>query len=222
MKSFKFLKLAIALIVTSLVCESPLLAQGWKPADPEATPEAVQLMQRLQRLQQKGIMYGHHEHSGSFFWWGRTRCEDEEYAELWRYTVNYLRQKGLHQILYAYNTDKVYSPEEYMQGYPGDEYIDMLSVDWYGQGEEFNRNAENAIRFISDFSAQKRKPFALSECGPISSDLLKFLAKYPCSYLLTWRHAPLRGRTPRGIDQHKASLKAMMESPRYLFHEETK
>lgn len=36
-----------------------------------------------------------HEHSGNFFWWGRSRCYDEEYAELWHYTVNYLRD-GLH------------------------------------------------------------------------------------------------------------------------------
>lgn len=110
------------------------------------------------------IFRPYHEHSGSFFWWGRTRCEDSEYAELWRYTVNYLRKKGVHQVLYAYNTDKVYSLEEYLQGYPGDEYIDMLTIDWYGQGDDFNRDAENAIRFIDKLSAQKHKPFALSEC----------------------------------------------------------
>ena len=43
--------------------------------------------------------------------------------------------KEAHNILYAYNTDKVYSLEEYLAGYPGDEYIDMLSIDWYGEGE---------------------------------------------------------------------------------------
>lgn len=371
MKHINFMKFTLAVCTMLFVFSGILSAQDWKPADPDATPEAVQLLQRLQRLQKKGIMYGHqddllygyewwgepgrsdtkdmagdypalvgfelgelelgyklsldsvafadiadrwkwwnkqggivtvswhvvnpitsqwpgikepngagsawdvsllsskdqnavksilpgganaamfqswlerlakfflsvrddngklipfifrpyHEHSGSFFWWGRTRCEDDEYAQLWRYTVNYLRQKGLHNILYAYNTDKVYSAEEYMQGYPGDEYIDMLSIDWYGQGKVFNEKCENAIRFVSQFAAQKNKPFALSECGPITDDLLGFLAKYPCSYLLTWRHAPLRGRTGHGIDQHKAILNTMMKSPRYLFHQDTK
>ncbi|MBR6882495.1 MAG: hypothetical protein IKN06_05955, partial [Bacteroidales bacterium] len=76
----------------------------------------------------------YHEHSGNFFWWGRERCYDEEYAALFRYTVDYLRGRGLHNILFMYNTDKVYSKEEYLRGYPGDAYCDMLSIDWYGQG----------------------------------------------------------------------------------------
>ncbi len=90
-----------------------------------------------------------HEHSGSFFWWGRSRCYDEEFASLYRYTVDYLRNKGLHNILYAYNTDKVYSAEEYLRGYPGDEYVDMLSIDWYGEGEDFNKNVNNSLSFTT-------------------------------------------------------------------------
>ncbi|MDR0348277.1 MAG: glycoside hydrolase family 26 protein [Tannerella sp.] len=183
----------------------------------------------------------YHEHSGNFFWWGRTRCYDEEYAELWRYTVNYLRAKGLHNMLYAYNTDKVYSVEEYLAGYPGDEYIDMLSIDWYGQGEEFNRNVEKAIKFTAELAAQKRKLHALSECGPISVDLQNILAKYKSSYILTWRHAPPRGGmrafTPPTAEQlaampaeareayerwqkmpkHEDLLKIMKSNKRYLF-----
>ena len=181
-----------------------------------------------------------HEHSGSFFWWGRTRCYDEEYAELWRYTVTYLREKGLHNILYAYNTDKVYSLEEYLAGYPGDEYIDMLSIDWYGEGEEFNKNVDKALKFTTDLAAEKGKLHALSECGPISADLQKILAKYKSSYLLTWRHTPPRGGrvitppTPAEIAamtpearaayearlkrlSHEDLLKIMKEDKNYLF-----
>jgi len=139
------------------------------------------------------IFRPYHEHSGSFFWWGNTRCYSEEYAELWRYTVDFMRKKGLHNILYAYNTDKVYSPEEYLNGYPGDEYIDMLSIDWYGQGEEFNRNIEKALVFTTRLAEDKHKLHALSECGPLSSDLQKILAGYKTSYVLTWRNAPPRG-----------------------------
>jgi len=139
------------------------------------------------------IFRPYHEHSGSFFWWGPTRCYDEEYAALWRYTVNYLRQRGLHNILYAYNTDKVYSREEYLAGYPGDEYIDMISIDWYGQGEEFNQNVDKALTFTTQLAQEKKKLHALSECGPISVDLQKILAKYKSSYILTWRNAPPRG-----------------------------
>ena len=33
-----------------------LTAQEWKPADPEATPEAVELFSRLKKIQEKGTM----------------------------------------------------------------------------------------------------------------------------------------------------------------------
>lgn len=165
------------------------------------------------------IFRPYHEHSGSFFWWGTQRCYDEEYATLWRYTVNYLRNKGLHNILYAYNTDKVYSAEEFLKGYPGDEYIDMLSIDWYGQGEEFNKNVNYALDFISQIATQKQKLFALSECGPISADLQKILEKYQATYVLTWRNAPPRGGrrnytppTPEQLAQMPADMRAAYEN----------
>ena len=165
------------------------------------------------------IFRPYHEHSGSFFWWGTQRCYDEEYATLWRYTVNYLRNKGLHNILYAYNTDKVYSAEEFLKGYPGDEYIDMLSIDWYGQGEEINKNVNYALDFISQIATQKQKLFALSECGPISADLQKILEKYQATYVLTWRNAPPRGGrrnytppTPEQLAQMPADMRAAYEN----------
>lgn len=150
-----------------------------------------------------------HEHSGNFFWWGRSRCYDEEYAELWHYTVNYLRGKGLHNILYAYNTDKVYSQEEYLRGYPGDEYVDILSIDWYGEGEEFNRDIDKALQFTTSLARDKNKLHALSECGPISTDLQRILEKYESSYLLTWRHAPLSNAQQARRKLTDAELKKM-------------
>lgn len=172
------------------------------------------------------IFRPYHEHSGSFFWWGRGRCYDEEYAALWRYTVTYLRGKGLHNILYAYNTDKVYSAEEFLRGYPGDEYIDMLSIDWYGQGEEFNRNIDAALKFTTELAESRCKLHALSECGPLSEDLQKILANYRSSYVLTWRNAPPRGKRPAGIAppagaprrmDPNALIKTLKKNNRYLF-----
>ena len=160
---------------------------------------------------------------------------------MWRYTVNFLREKGLHNILYAYNTDKVYSAEEYLNGYPGDEYIDMLSIDWYGQGDEFNKNIENALKFTTQIAEQKQKLHALSECGPISADLQRILAQYKTSYVLTWRNAPPRGGRKRFVPltaeqiaqlpadaraayenrlkqpKHEDLLKLMKANKRYLF-----
>ena len=163
-----------------------------------------------------------HEHSGAFFWWGRGRCTDEEYAALWRYTVDYLRNKGLHNILFAYNTDKVYTLEDFMRGYPGDEYVDMLAVDWYGQGPEFNVLVDNALKFGSQAAEEKGKLFALSECGNISQDMIDILRRYKVSYFLTWRNAPIRGGASnpmftRRMEDSKNQLKQMYADPHTLF-----
>ena len=161
-----------------------------------------------------------HEHSGSFFWWGKTRCTDEEYARLWRYTVDYLRAKGLHNILVAYNTDKFSTAEEYMAGYPGDEYIDMLTFDFYGQGEQFNRNVENALKISTDIAARKHKLHALSECGPLSVDLQNILTKFETSYALTWRNAPRNPDKPSGEPLRinpNDPIKIMKSNAHFLF-----
>ena len=152
-----------------------------------------------------------------------------------------LAGEGTTYILYAYNTDKVYSAEEYLNGYPGDEYIDMLSIDWYGQGDEFNKNIENALKFTTQIAEQKQKLHALSECGPISADLQRILAQYKTSYVLTWRNAPPRGGKKRFVPltaeqiaqlpadartayenrlkqpKHEDLLKLMKANKRYLF-----
>jgi mannan endo-1,4-beta-mannosidase len=162
----------------------------------------------------------YHEHSGSFFWWGDTRCTDEEYASLWRYTVDFLRGKGLHNILFAYNTDKVYSVEQYLKAYPGDEYIDMISIDWYGQGAEFNEAIDKALAFTTQLAQEKNKLHALSECGPLSLDLQKILAKYKTSYVLTWRNAPRKHPIPTLEELEKrpgfnrAAYDEMMKQPK--------
>ena len=164
-----------------------------------------------------------HEHSGTFFWWGRNRCTDEEYAALWRHTVNYLRNKGLNNILYAYNTDKVYSLEDFMRGYPGDEYIDMLSIDWYGQGPEFNVQVDNALFFGSKEAQKRGKLVALSECGNISQDMVDILREHKVSYFLTWRNAPIpedmasNPEMERRREEWNNQLKQMYADPHTLF-----
>lgn len=51
----------ITSIAAALLACTALSAQEWKPADPEATPEAVELFSRLVRIADKGIMYGHQD-----------------------------------------------------------------------------------------------------------------------------------------------------------------
>jgi mannan endo-1,4-beta-mannosidase len=142
------------------------------------------------------IFRPYHEHSGSFFWWGTRLCTDEQYAQLWRYTVEFLRDKrGFHNILYAYNTDRVTSLAQYLRGYPGDDIIDMLSIDMYDRGPQFNAELDSALHFVTKTAIERRKLTALSETGGRrgmdnwwSTVLLPIVSKYPVGYVLTWRH----------------------------------
>ncbi|TFG44079.1 MAG: hypothetical protein E4H43_00875, partial [Bacteroidia bacterium] len=112
------------------------------------------------------IFRPYHEHSGSFFWWGTDICTDQEFSDLWRYTVNFLRdKKKIHNILYAYNTDRVITLEQYLRGYPGDDVIDMLSLDMYDRGEKFGGELDNALNFVTSEALKRNKLTALSETG---------------------------------------------------------
>jgi mannan endo-1,4-beta-mannosidase len=168
-----------------------------------------------------------HEHSGSFFWWGTNICTDQEYANLWRYTVGFLRdKKKIHNILYAYNTDRVNSLEQYMKGYPGDDIIDMLSLDMYDRGAIFGAELENALGFVTSEAISRNKLTALSETGERigmkdwwSAVLLPVVSKYPVGYVLTWRHAYRAGfkQMPNRDKPFPDDFMNFYESPRTLF-----
>jgi len=55
----------------------------------------------------------YHEHSGDWFWWGIDDMERgwrpveiDEFTELWKYTVEYLQDAGVHNFLYTVSPDR--------------------------------------------------------------------------------------------------------------------
>ncbi|MFW6205841.1 MAG: glycoside hydrolase family 26 protein [Gemmatimonadota bacterium] len=75
-----------------------------------------------------------HEMSGGWFWWGTGSTAAGDYRTLWRFTVEYLRdRKAVHNLLYAYSTGGLAELDEgeYWTWYPGDEYVDVLGFDDY-------------------------------------------------------------------------------------------
>ena len=115
-----------------------------------------------------------HEHTGDWFWWGKGNCSEADYITLWQFTVNYLfDEKEVNNLLYAYSPDKIDSREEYLYGYPGDEYIDVLGLDNYG---DLRQHATNMPRFVNmleivvSIANEKNKPAALTETGSFTED----------------------------------------------------
>jgi mannan endo-1,4-beta-mannosidase len=114
------------------------------------------------------IFRPYHEHTGDWFWWGRGNCSSEEFIALWQFTVKYLRdEKDIHHLLYAYSTDRFNSEADYLEFYPGDDYVDILAYDDYWSVVNPSGRPE-LIRQLSTLvklSDERGKVAALSETG---------------------------------------------------------
>ena len=143
-----------------------------------------------------------HEHTGSWFWWGKDLCSPEEYQQLWKMTVDFMQEKGVNNLLYAYSPDIQGPGQIYMERYPGDEYVDILGLDGYHRDNEtgiesFQNSLNTILSFMTDEGKKRNKPIALTETGleaiPIANwwtgVLLPIVGKYPISYVMVWRNA---------------------------------
>ncbi|MCD7978501.1 MAG: glycoside hydrolase family 26 protein [Tannerellaceae bacterium] len=149
------------------------------------------------------IFRPYHEHMGSWFWWGKDICTVEEYKAIWKMTVEYLRDtKNVHNLLYAYSNSGVATEAEYMERYPGDEFIDMLGFDTYQYGgiegkEHFMQTLRTNLDIITKVGKERNKIPALTECGfekvedPtwFTRTLYEAIKPYKISYVLVWRNA---------------------------------
>lgn len=142
-----------------------------------------------------------HEHTGSWFWWGENLCTPEQYKALWEMTYNYFQDKGVNNLLYAYSPGGGCSMEEYMERYPGDEYVDLLGFDYYqGSANDtglFKKMMHETLQFLTQLGREHHKAIAVTETGlntlPVenwwTNVLFPVLNEYPVSYVLVWRNA---------------------------------
>ncbi len=141
-----------------------------------------------------------HELNGDWFWWGGKNCTPAEIKQLYQYTEKYFRDvKGLHHLLYAFNTDKFYSANELLERYPGDDYADLIGFDIYqrGSNNEFIKDANNMLSMLDSVASAHGKIPALTEFGYaglpdatwFTSTLLPVLKAHKVSYALAWRNA---------------------------------
>lgn len=114
-----------------------------------------------------------HENSGGWFWWG-TSTSVESYQAMWRYMVNYLEEKGVHNFLYVYSPNgPISSGEEYLERYPGDAYVDVLGFDYYDDyadanvytGDNFFAALADSCDIVAELAKTKGKIPAIAETG---------------------------------------------------------
>ncbi|MDZ7721881.1 MAG: glycosyl hydrolase [candidate division KSB1 bacterium] len=143
-----------------------------------------------------------HEHNGAWFWWGVGSCTRKQYIDLWRFTVEYLRDtKNVHNLLYAYSPSAYVSDAEYLDRYPGDDYVDILGLDCYSLYSSDQIPTFRAqITRLNRMAASRGKVPALTETGyesiPIKNWWTQYLlrpikhdsATSQLSFLLVWRN----------------------------------
>jgi mannan endo-1,4-beta-mannosidase len=151
-----------------------------------------------------------HENTGSWFWWGKQQCTPEEYKNLFRFTVEYLRDvKQVRNVLIEYspNEDAGVNQQTYLERYPGDEYVDVLGFDSYGAPNDsvWLANVVRAAATVSTMAQSRGKIAAIAEIGISSGKigneeldtdwygtLLSALKSDPdamkVSYMLVWRN----------------------------------
>nr|WP_294786431.1 glycosyl hydrolase [uncultured Flavobacterium sp.] len=142
-----------------------------------------------------------HELTGGWFWWGKGNCTPEEFKTAWKFTFDYLQKKGVHNLIYVYNTGSFTSAADYLANYPGDNYADMLSFDTYQNsndpnGQKFITEVQNQFKILNEITVKKHKLMALAEAGYEAvpdpkwwtGTLLKAIGDYKISYALLWRN----------------------------------
>ena len=161
------------------------------------------------------IFRPYHEMDGNWFWWGKAHCTREEFIDLWRFTVSYLRDSlGVHNFIYAFSPDNRFTTEEeFLERYPGDAWVDMVGMDNYGDmGREGHYDLEKAalkLKIVSDYAKKAGKLAAFTETGLESipnptwwtGTLLKVLQQHDIemAYVLVWRndtHSPTHYYAP--------------------------
>ena len=170
-----------------------------------------------------------HELNGNWFWWGGKNCTPDELKQLWHFTVSYLRdQKQVHNLLYAYNTDKFSDAAAWLERYPGDEWTDIAGFDIYqrGNNESFATEFGQMLTTLDSIAAAHSKIPALTEFGynglPDSnwwtSTFLKTLEGHKVAYTMAWRNA---GDKPGGQHEFYVPYKGQASASDFIkFYED--
>lgn len=120
------------------------------------------------------IFRPYHEANHDWFWWGNTACSDDEYKTLFRFTVEYMRGKGLNNMLICYAPGYFQNEATYMARYPGDDVVDILGFDGYygnnnGHGTDWN-TLKNHLTLLKTIGQDKNKPVVWAETGEKNLD----------------------------------------------------
>ena len=177
-----------------------------------------------------------HEHTQTWSWWGAACATNEEFINLWRFTIRYLCEtKGIHQMMFAISPqmDIVYpqTKERLTFRWPGDEWVDFIGIDCY-HGRRKEAFVSN-VKHLSEFAVEKNKPCGVTETGIegvgyptyFTEEILPVLQDNKLSMITFWRNDD-RSETHHFISykghSSEADFKKFCESPIILLEKDIK
>ena len=116
-----------------------------------------------------------HEADGTWFWWGKYGVEyaKDLYIMMYNYFVE---EKGLNNLIWVWNS---------IGAYPGDEYVDIISVDCYGKEKDSKTCYIDKYNELLE-KVSKDKLVALAECDVIPDIEELKENHFPFIYYMTW------------------------------------
>lgn len=110
--------------------------------------------------------------------------------------------KGVNNLLYAYSPDVFEDEAQYLECYPGDDFVDILGMDDYHDFSEHGKveNVTKRLRIIVQLAKERGKVAALTETGVAgipeekwwTEKLLKHIKLDPVAsqiaWILVWRN----------------------------------
>ena len=140
-----------------------------------------------------------HESDGKWFWWGRKgpKVACELYKLVYQLFVD---EYHLDNLLWVWNC-------RLSDGYPGDEYVDVISVDIYLEKSYKTDYKKEYEELISNTT--KNKVAALAEIGYLPDIDMLSESKVPFAYFMTWSKEFIIGEQYNSVE----SLREVYASP---------
>ena len=139
-----------------------------------------------------------HESYGTWFWWGAKGAKVAR--DLYRLMFDYYTgEKNLHNLLWVWNSD-------IEEAYPGDEYVDVVSMDVYLPEYQSTDYADVYEKLVA--ATSRDKVAALAEVGYLPDVDLLQKSRIPWAYYMTWSKEFCIGEKYNSVE----NLKKMYDS----------
>jgi mannan endo-1,4-beta-mannosidase len=172
--------------------------------------EIAMYLKQLQDAKVPVLWRPYHEMNGDWFWWGGRNTGKYTTAALYRQIFDRMvKHHKLNNLIWVWSVDRPSRADrEFVDYYPGTEYLDIVSLDVYGN--DFNQRYYDGLMTLSE-----GRPICLGEVG--NPPALEILEKQPnWTYWVVWS-GMVRNTSRVDFDKLTSNPRVVfMEDPAYI------